>query len=322
MIRGLATSVVLLQGCGGLSFPRGLAPIEGITLSGRSVDARACAACHPKQHAQWSTSRHAVASTNPVYTASLQDASPRGWCANCHGPRATDRQAGIDCAVCHVRDDAVLVSSREAKTDAARAAHPVRVEPMLAEPRFCAGCHQFDTPDPDRESSAPNGFFSGHPMQDTFGEWQRAKVDQDCQDCHMDEAGHRFPGAHTPDLVRSAVDVQITRHDRGIRAVLTSRDIGHDLPTGDPFRRLVFRLCETATCAGPQHKTVLMRRFDEDFRPIDDQTIQTGVPRVLELPDGPFIRWQLDYFYGEPRFEPGLPDDEVGFTITSGPVPP
>lgn len=310
----------LLVSCSSPLFTKGLAPIEGVSRGpGTSVEARSCETCHEDQHEQWSGSRHALAFTNQVFQVALAQSSPQQWCIDCHGPRAEAREAGIDCAVCHVRDGAILVPSNH--SDGADEFHPVRVEPTMSDSRFCAGCHQFETP----SLSSKGGFYSKHPMQNTYEEWRASpagEAGEQCQGCHMGKAGHRFPGAHAIDFVRSAVEIDVSRVDGVMTATLNSKSVGHDLPTGDPFRRLELRLCTDPELERVRHRLVLWREFDEDFVPASDTTLEAGVPQVwtVEVDDEP-LWWRLDYFYGDAEHEPLLTAGDVSFRLAEGRVP-
>jgi len=219
----------------------------------RSLDPATCGACHPKQHAEWSTSLHAAA-YSPGLAAQLIDGelahpSEVRSCQSCHTPLAEQipfnpalganpafdpqlRAQGIPCAGCHVRRHQYYGPPRRA--DAAAVPEPVphggfEVREEYLQSRFCAECHQFfDDPG-----------VNGKPIENTFAEWQQspqAAVGRQCQDCHMPDRAHLWRGIHDPEMVRQAVDVDLVGVDlAGERLVaslvLSNRDVGHAFPT-------------------------------------------------------------------------------------------
>ncbi|REG27728.1 hypothetical protein ATI61_10963 [Archangium gephyra] len=75
-------------------------------------------------------------------------------------------------------------------------------------------------------------------------------------------------------------------------AEVRARDVGHRVPTGDPFRRLRLRLCREPACASPIATRFLMRRFEirgdgwtlgEDTT-VPVETASTPPVRRLEFP--------------------------------------
>jgi len=65
--------------------PGGLEPIEPGTRDPALLRASACASCHPAEHAEWASSRHAAAWTNGIFQREYRDV-PRRWCVHCHAP--------------------------------------------------------------------------------------------------------------------------------------------------------------------------------------------------------------------------------------------
>lgn len=133
--------------------------------------------------------------------------------------------------------------------------------PIFAESRFCASCHQY---------SAPFG-------QTTYTEWQASSFAvpglgfKSCQDCHMPERAapevicdepfqpvrsvgqrntHTFVGA-TPELLAEAVELDTTAELDGdtvrVEANLTNL-VGHSFPTGVSIRNAI--LVITASIGG------------------------------------------------------------------------
>ena len=270
MVRGSSVALVwaVVVGCGGCGgcggesakedAPTGSSDPSLATVepSARAIDARpaACGECHPDVVADWQTSVHAQAWTDPVFRAEY-DPAPAASCRNCHDPpaRAPDTH-GIDCATCHVRDGQVLATGTSPE---AAAAHPITVEPTLASVDACAGCHQFQFSDDGVHDSA-------EALQDTVAEWRTsvaAGEGRTCLDCHMPAGSHRLPGASDPTLLAGAVDVAITAERAAGGTIvaeveLRGDEIGHAFPTGDVFRqgRLTLR-----TDAGARETVVLQR---------------------------------------------------------------
>lgn len=222
------------------------------------LDPEACATCHRPQYEDWSTALHAGAyspglegqlvghfETNPGFVQS---------CMACHGPvseqlrrirdgaggwkenPAFDRElerGGVVCAACHVRDWRRYGPPRR---DGSLAPVPegtphegaIRT-PAYEDSRFCAPCHQFESP-------APNG----KPLENTLVEWQDsgfAEQGVPCQGCHMPDRRHLWRGIHDPEMTRSGVTpewrVDGDPADDGftVRLALTNDGTGHRFPT-------------------------------------------------------------------------------------------
>jgi nitrate/TMAO reductase-like tetraheme cytochrome c subunit len=212
-----------------------------------------CGACHPQQLADWRTSLHARA-YSPGFAGQLLEgplaaANEVRQCQTCHAPLEEQqpfeasgapgpvydpqlRQQGIVCASCHVRGHhrhGPPPRSARAEPAAAMAHGGFQARSEFQESRFCATCHQFFD-DPGVE---------GKPIQNTFAEWREspaAAEGRTCQSCHMPDRAHLWRGIHDPEMVRAAVEVELvitTAGEGRIEAelVLTSRDVGHALPT-------------------------------------------------------------------------------------------
>lgn len=257
-------------------FEKGLRPLPQVRAPARigSLSASACGSCHAAAYQEWKGSRHRQSFTNRIFGVSYRD-EPMPWCVYCHAPLpeqaavlGLDRSAsavsallseGINCAVCHVRDGFIL--SARAPSAAGRKAHPMREERQLGRPEFCGGCHQFNVP---RDS--PPLRYTDEPMQNTLVEWQRsdaAHEGRSCQHCHMTGGAHRFPGAHDPEFLKRSIGVRVRRTEEGIAVTLSARRVGHNLPTGDPFRRLELHFCREPRCVEPLGKLAFARVFQK-----------------------------------------------------------
>lgn len=288
-----------------LGFSPGRAPVQGAEW----IAASSCGGCHPDEHAQWAGSRHAVAWRNALFQEDYAR-EPLELCVTCHAPLSVQLSAvldgqehpslseGVTCAVCHVREEGILATSVSGE-----APHRSVAVPELASSAFCGSCHEFTIP----RQQGGETIWTDEAQQSTWSEWslwQASGGDQDCQDCHMRDRGHAFPGAHDEELLRGAVQVAVEADAAGTRATISSVGVGHDLPTGDLFRALVF---ETQAAPGAAWQEVgwMGRRFDLQWDPaagtyrkvtIADSRLQPGAPVVFSV-DSAAHRWRLQYRY-------------------------
>ncbi|MFO0747964.1 MAG: multiheme c-type cytochrome [Myxococcota bacterium] len=241
------------------------------------TDAGSCAPCHDDIIAEWRGSLHAAAWTDPVFQAAYR-VEPLAFCRNCHAPlHRGDRPSGvaasegISCAVCHVRDGTILagLAAARAPGDATGASadgaapHPIRRVAALDDAGFCAPCHDFGFLAPAVAGHAR--VETDERQQSTASEWRALADGRDgaaratCQDCHMapggaapgrpGHRGHAFPGRGDPAFVASALEAELSAAPRAsdgaavvVTARLTPTAVGHDVPTGDLFRRLELRV--------------------------------------------------------------------------------
>jgi hypothetical protein len=280
-------------------FREGLAPLSGV---GTLPPSSSCASCHPDEYAQWERSRHRVAATNAVFTDGLrQEQNVR--CANCHapipdgardllrtvGPRplslppGSTAHDGVSCAVCHVRDGAILSVGGRGY------GHEHRLTPSLSDPTFCAACHEFRGHDVRDGVTTMNDL----PMQSTYSEWQawtKATGDtRTCQTCHMPDGRHDFVGT-APAMLRDALVVVVEHVDGGAEVVLASREVGHRSPTGDVFRHLTVHAVvegQRRELQRLERRTALVDGPDGPRQVIaHDTRLVPGEPRRLRLPAG------------------------------------
>lgn len=304
-----------------------------------------CTRCHEPVVEQWRGSRHAVATSNPVFQASWRH-WPNGWCLECHAPRpqqqldllghlarpgvlqqipeeppGTSWQNGVDCQTCHVRDGAVRTSS--APTAAGEAVHPLVQDASFASQATCARCHQF----PFQQHPNLPFRYGTTPAQNTVTEWEHAQAAAEgrtCITCHMGSQGHRFPGAHSPAFVRAALSVEVAREDELLTVTVRALDVGHAVPTGDPFRRLELWLCDDPDCNVGSPVAWYKRhlqRTDTSWTDGHDTRVPSNGTRTIRVPAHEAVWWRLQLFYGDRRFEADLPPDEVGYTVLEGNIP-
>ncbi|MCB9674469.1 MAG: hypothetical protein H6737_05085 [Alphaproteobacteria bacterium] len=308
--------------------------------------AASCGECHAEIYAQWKGSRHAAAASNPVFRASWEH-WPNGWCLECHAPSPEQQESllghvarpgilqqipevppgdlwrdGVDCATCHLKDGALVTAG--APSDVAREVHAITQDPALGTEAACARCHEFAF---QRHTPALPFAYGTALAQATVTEWRGSKAHADgrgCVDCHMGPHGHGFPGAHDEAFVRDALEVTVAVSGGELRVAVAARDVGHAVPTGDPFRRLELWLCATEACETPEPVAWFRRtleRTETSWEPDLDLRVPVDGDRVIELPVGQARFWQLVYRYGDRRFEPDLPAAEVGYPVARGEIP-
>lgn len=206
-----------------------------------------CAQCHQQQAADWSASRHAQALSSGLLSQLIGgDEDLQRHCLTCHAPRQeqweTLRTAtsptpghGITCTACHVRDHVYYgppADSLQPASSHLGAKHHggAVLSPVFTHSSFCKTCHQFDK----------NGLaINGKPLQNTHGEWaqspQRAEG-KTCQTCHMPNGRHTWPGIRNPELVSTALEMDITLQKAPASQVtaaihLHNRGAAHHIPT-------------------------------------------------------------------------------------------
>jgi hypothetical protein len=225
--------------------PGGLTPIDPGTSAPELLSAASCAGCHATEHAEWRTSRHALAWTNGIFQHAYRQ-TPRAWCIHCHAPLAAQvaeakagggplADEGVGCASCHVRQGRIVAGRR-----GARSPHDTLVSDAFGGPGLCADCHQFDFPriDDDGEVRATTAF----PMQATVAQFHRgpyAAAPEGCRTCHL---AHTFPGGHDPGMLAGALDLTVCRRADAVVVAVENRGAGHHVPTGDVHRHILVRL--------------------------------------------------------------------------------
>jgi hypothetical protein len=224
------------------------APELAVARPGASMEPASCAGCHPAEHAEWSTSRHAAAWVDPIFQAEFARGRP-AWCVGCHAPLAPDPLAvddtdakasqGVGCAACHLRDGR-MVSLHAAPGSP----HDTAIDPAFGTTALCARCHEFSFPILGARGQLER--YTDEPMQATVSQFLQSGLAgaMDCADCHAATgAGHAFPGSHDPAMVASALEISLCHAALGGELVveLTNRGAGHNVPTGGVHRHMVLR---------------------------------------------------------------------------------
>ena len=212
------------------------------------LDPAACASCHPGQHAEWSGSMHAYASTDPVFRAMNArgqretDGALGDFCVQCHAPMAVrtgattdglnldevpDHLQGVTCYFCHsvtdvqgihnnpllLADDGIMRGGIADPRPAG--AHDSAYSPWhdrdrLESAQMCGACHDVVLP-------------NGVPLEQSYAQWNdsvyadpEAGIGLSCNSCHMrgrDGLAAELPGMPTRRIhshAFPAVDVALT----------------------------------------------------------------------------------------------------------------
>lgn len=296
-----------------------------------------CAQCHQEIHSMWRRSMHGKSFSDPIFQVSYMRAyletggKARRTCLRCHAPAAAltgdlevadpISREGITCDYCHSISAVDLSRSsgpfevhldgikRGPLGDAHSPAHEVARSPLHESAEFCAGCHEYTTP-------------QGLTVFSTYSEWKAsryAKEGRPCQSCHMPSMPgstvradlgvrrreinlHNISGGHSADQVRRAASAKILRVEREspdravVEVEVANVGSGHAIPTGLPTRKLVLQVLLLVDGREVQHfdrtyqRTLLdregMRIVDdhrtilEGYKLLDDTRLQPGERRI------------------------------------------
>lgn len=265
-----------------------------------------CEACHPEVAREWRGSLHQRAYVDESFARALAR-EPVAFCRKCHAPEADPAapapaelaELGVGCVSCHVPEDRVLAGPGPGR---GAAPHALRREAWFAAPVACASCHEFAFPGQ-----------AGALMQATLREHAAsAYAATSCVDCHMPRRAdgrrdHGFAASRDPEVLRRALTVTASREGSTVRLVLRPGWVGHAMPTGDLFRRLLVE----AEVAGDDWQVLAAdaRALGRSFAaeggrrvPVADARVGAAGPEpvevALELGDaaeGRTIRWRLLY---------------------------
>jgi nitrate/TMAO reductase-like tetraheme cytochrome c subunit len=235
-----------------------------------------CRACHEAQYAEWQSSFHGQAWTDPMVQA-LSNGFRMSECIDCHAPmpiqstglakrvapRQHGRNDGVDCLTCHLMDDGVSVASTRSidTSKVAGACRPTLVKEMSA-PAACAGCHN---------------------QHETVDELAASGVKETCSDCHMPEVArgaageakkgrsHKWPGAHSLDMHKKAAALDLSIADGVLVAKVTNVGAGHQIPTDARHRSYNLFLSAWDERGNPLVADKMIGEFRlyyrDDFRP-------------------------------------------------------
>lgn len=280
-------------------------PSRGERADAPALNAR-CEGCHVEVASEWRGSLHQRAYLDPDYAESLAR-EPSAFCRGCHAPEADPARdappelaaLGVGCVTCHLPGRTVLA----APADEQRAApHEVLRLASFAGAAACGGCHEFGFP--GRPEEAMQGTVREHASS--------GHAQTSCADCHMPRRAdgrrdHRFAASRDPELLRRSISVSAQRRGSSAHLVLKPGWVGHAVPTGDLFRRLVVEaeVADADWQVLAQDARVLGRRFADRSGPrvqiADDRVGAQGsspVEVVLELGEaamGRAIRWRVQY---------------------------
>ena len=283
-----------------------------------------CAPCHAEIVAEWRTSTHAAAWTDPQFQAELAKDPGVAWlCINCHTPVADQQAAlhtataglrsplttpnptfdaayqaeGVSCMTCHWRPEGIAAVHADV-----RAPHATVYAPELRGAETCTVCHQAVAQVEDTLACA---FTTG-------AEWAASGLTDTCSHCHMprvtrshalgaparDGGRHTFPGALIPkaqtytEAERAIIgdwapgSTLDARVENGVlHARLTNARAGHALPSGDPERQLYLRLVQL-----PEGTVWFEERIGQTWewwpraRRLADNRLAVGETRDFQVP--------------------------------------
>jgi hypothetical protein len=314
--------------------------LEPVRVSGASAET--CEACHTEVYEAWRQSRHRQSLDNAVFLDGFA-AEPHARCVYCHAPLEEQAKAalrrrpalvrertlasvpreslaheGITCVTCHVREGVVMT----ANPTPPQADHPLRSEPKLGEPSFCASCHEFLGHDVVDGQTV----LSDEKLQTTWSEW-RAWKDRGgqgtCQSCHMPGGSHAFRGSYDRDFLRGALSLRLEQARGGLVAVLESRGVGHAFPTGDVFRHLTLWADDKPLARfGQTFEATAREAGGFQVRRTGNTALQPFEPTRVVLPAGT-KRVRVTYHYAEERHERRgtVPRDQLVIELAAQDVP-
>lgn len=276
----------------------------------------ACVKCHDDIAREWSSSLHKQAHTDPSYQRALA-LEPLDFCRGCHAPEAdASRDApkplgdmGVACITCHVPDDAAhgaTLGAPNGVRSAHKAPHTVLRNAAFATKSACANCHEFTFP------------HGQELMQSTLREHSASGTTASCANCHMPfvdgpKGRHRKHSfSVTNEMIVNAVDTHASREGSRATFTIAPRGVGHAVPTGDLFRRLVLRATvvdENGNALESKRRYLtrhwsnvrspggaVIRGLSRDDRPGGSENRTASVSfQFAESLRSKTIRWQLHY---------------------------
>jgi hypothetical protein len=218
--------------------------------------AESCKECHEEIWREWSEDTHSQAWVGELYTKQSLNHTDTS-CFSCHAPRPIletgldspaearqdFREAGITCLSCHQRGQHVVT-----------AGHPGEAP--------CGPVHDpaFPADRPDMREATINFCGVCHNLHGTHLEFMGSKYYRDgmtCLTCHMAEEvvspvykggppkphkSHRFPGAHSKEMLQKAMTISAERQGDRIVARVINRGAGHKIPTDARHRAIRLKI--------------------------------------------------------------------------------
>ncbi|MFQ5844490.1 MAG: multiheme c-type cytochrome [Planctomycetota bacterium] len=217
-----------------------------------------CRKCHPAIYDEWAESYHALAWTDPLFKELSRDYRNES-CHSCHAPRPlhetgfataearrADHNSGINCLTCHRRGNHVVGSIRDPQ---GTPDHPPDCGPAY-DPRhatheaqsvtitYCGVCHNL------------------HNTHEEFLGSRYAREGYTCLRCHLEQverplvpggpvrrtSSHRLPGAHSLDMLKRAMHLDVTRQQGRLVVRLVNEGAGHKIPTDARHRSILVRV--------------------------------------------------------------------------------
>ncbi|MGQ0613035.1 MAG: multiheme c-type cytochrome [Planctomycetaceae bacterium] len=226
-----------------------------------------CRACHETIYREWEASYHAQAWVDPMFKELSKDYRDES-CHSCHAPRPVHeagfataearrsvREAGITCLTCHQKGNRVVGPIRDPE---GTPAYPPDCGPTY-DPAHASG-----------ESQEVTNTYCGvchnlHKTNDEFLGSRFAREGMTCLSCHMQEVVrpivpngkprrsriHTFPGAHSEELLRQAMEAQARVEGDRLVARTVNKGAGHKIPTDARHRAILLRVAFFDGDGGP-----------------------------------------------------------------------
>ncbi len=237
----IGLAACLLTGLGGIvSFLAGGRQPQRATNGPRWESALQCKPCHQEVYAEWQTSHHGIAFTNPE-VRELSDDFRKEECMDCHLPRPlaitgfgkrtlprrTHFDEGVSCISCHLAADGGILAANSRPEVPCK---PQRSAEFLAVDA-CMSCH------------------NQHATTDQWRASPYAAQGVHCTNCHMPQAprqrpdgtvragrSHVYPGAHDRAMLERAGEFTARPDADDLVLTLTNVGAGHNYPTEERHR--------------------------------------------------------------------------------------
>ncbi|MDX1959690.1 MAG: cytochrome c3 family protein [Leptospiraceae bacterium] len=252
-------------------FSKGISQLDTHSnlLDAKSIE---CKSCHKEIYLDWNRSRHRSSWTNTVFQEGYRNET-QSICKNCHSPIQELSKEGINCAVCHIRENKIITANNLK----ANSHHEFIYSSQISKSEFCASCHEFNFHYIEQGQTE----FSNEPMQRTYSEWKEfvddTKSNETCQSCHMKNKSHDFAGAHDSNQLTNSIQIQVNYKDGNYLFQIQSLGVGHELPTGDLFRNITLEIKKDSE---DEFKSIY--KFGRTFKSIYNQT-KNRMEKVLDV---------------------------------------